>query len=139
MILFQLQCSSGHRFEAWFRDGAAYDQRSKGQITCPACGDSEVVKAPMAPRIAKPRQDAAAERLSALQGELIGQLKELREVVEANFEHVGPRFAEEARRMHYGEADRRDIYGDATERETEELREEGIAVQRIPWVPNTNS
>jgi hypothetical protein len=67
------------------------------------------------------------------------ELVELRRKVEEKCDYVGDRFAEEARRIHYGEIEKRDIYGEATETETTELKEEGIVVERIPWVPTTNS
>ncbi len=62
-------------------------------------------------------------------------LREVQAHIEKNFDHVGPRFAEEARKMHYGEADKRSIYGEATKVEAEELRDEGIEVGQIPWLP----
>jgi hypothetical protein len=67
--------------------------------------------------------------------QLVALLQRLRAEVERNCDHVGPRFAEEARRIHYGEAEARGIYGEATDAEAEELREEGIEVARLPWVP----
>jgi hypothetical protein len=131
MILFDLRCSGGHDFEAWFKDGAAYDEQAgQKSISCPICGDREVRKALMAPAVAsRPKVDP--ERAA-------GALKAWRKVqahIEKNFDHVGPRFAEEARRMHYGEADRRSIYGDATSDEAKSLRDEGIEVGQIPWLP----
>lgn len=93
----------------------------------------------MAPRINKGGRgkDAAPppDRERVAMGEALKALRELRRQVEANFENVGDRFAEEARRMHYGEKELRNIYGDATPAEAETLREEGVPVERIPWVP----
>ncbi|HYD99545.1 MAG TPA: DUF1178 family protein [Alphaproteobacteria bacterium] len=133
MILFNLRCGAGHEFEAWFRDGATYDaQAAAGEVGCPVCGDSHVAKAPMAPRIAKSRGE---DRPRAVAAEVMQKLRELRRHVEQNAEHVGDRFAEEARRIHYGETERRDIYGEATDSEAEALAEEGIGFARIPWVP----
>ena len=147
MILFELKCASDHRFEAWFRDGAAYDaQAAAGTIACPACGDTRVGKAPMAPRIAKGRKDPAepakadgAGKADAVQAEVLRQLGELRRAVEENCDYVGDRFAEEARRIHYGETDPRGIYGEASPGDVAELKEEGVTIHRIPWLPRTNS
>ncbi|HYD68392.1 DUF1178 family protein [Azospirillum sp.] len=155
MILFQLKCTADHRFEAWFRDGATYDaQAAAGTITCPVCGDAGVSKAPMAPRIVKSRskspQEAPRQAPQAPQGgegkvpqevqaEVLRQLAELRRAVETNCDYVGDRFAEEARRIHYGETDPRGIYGEATPGDVEELKEEGVTIHRIPWLPRTNS
>jgi len=200
MILFALKCTADHRFEAWFRNGAAYDEQAAArQIACPVCGDTGVAKAPMAPRIAKgvakavdrsraeeaaaaqaappsASQSAAppakpAAQLPAAQlpvplparsdvmaadvvaslppslndaqreavAEVMRQLVEVRRTVEKNCDYVGDRFAEEARRIHYGETDPRGIYGEASADEVEELNEEGVTFHRIPWLPRTDS
>ncbi|HYD32245.1 MAG TPA: DUF1178 family protein [Azospirillaceae bacterium] len=138
MILYELRCAVGHHFEVWFKNGAAYEaQATAGEIVCPVCGDTAIGKAPMAPRIAKGR--AAEERAVRLQGEVMRQLAELRRKVETGCDYVGERFADEARRIHYGEVDPRGIYGEATAEEAEELREEGVDFAKIPWVPRTSS
>jgi hypothetical protein len=141
MILFDLKCGDGHVFEAWFRNSGAYDaQAAVNEIACPICGDTRIEKAPMAPRIGKSRQEVEKTETAALRrAEVMRELVELRRKVEEKCDYVGDRFAEEARRIHYGEIEKRDIYGEATETETTELKEEGIGVERIPWVPTTNS
>lgn len=80
--------------------------------------------------------DEARQRFAA---EMMRQLTEMRRTVEENCDYVGERFAEEARRIHYGESDPRGIYGEASAKDVEELREEGVAFHRIPWLPRTNS
>lgn len=162
MILFELQCTHGHRFEAWFRNGAQYDDaRATDRLSCPVCGDPEVTKAPMAPRIAKQRRPApeapaappaqtetrtpteplppAMPAADDRTREHLLMLRALRRQVETQCDYVGERFAEEARRMHYGETDARPIYGETSDKVAEDLREEGIAVRRIPWVPRADS
>jgi hypothetical protein len=141
MILFDLKCGEGHVFEAWFRNSGAYDaQAAAREIACPVCGDIRIAKAPMAPRIGKSRQEVEkTETAAQRRAEVMRDLVELRRKVEENCDYVGDRFAEEARRIHYGEVEERGIYGEATEAETTELKEEGIEVGRIPWVPTTNS
>ena len=141
MILFDLKCGEGHVFEAWFRNSGAYEaQAAANEIACPICGDVRIAKAPMAPRIGKSRQEAEKTETAALRrAEVMRELVELRRKVEEKCDYVGDRFAEEARRIHYGEAEKHGIYGEATETETAELKEEGIVVERIPWVPSTNS
>ena len=153
MILYDLRCQEGHGFEAWFRDGAAYDvQAANGEIACPVCGETRVMKAPMAPRIAKnlsddripapptdPEAGRSDSRALMAEGVTRTQLEALRRHVEANCEGVGDRFAEEARRIHYGETPRRDIYGQATESEADELADEGVEFSRIPWPTRTDS
>src|SRR5476649_1842787 len=105
MILFALRCAADHEFEGWFRDGATFDRQSAaGKIACPHCGDKSVTKAPMAPRVARSR-DADAPSPAQIRT----ALQELRRHIEANCDYVGERFAEEARRIHYGESDPRGI------------------------------
>jgi hypothetical protein len=136
MIHFALRCAADHQFEGWFRDGGAFEsQAAAGEITCPHCGDSRVEKAVMAPRLA--RTSAAEKRPDPVK--LKAALRALRKHVETNFEHVGARFAEEARKIHSGEADARNIYGEATPEEARALSDEGIEFGRIPWVPPSDA
>ena len=136
MILFALRCAADHEFEGWFRDGATFDRQSAGgKISCPQCGDTSVTKAPMAPRVARSRSAGAAPSPA----ELRKALQELRRHVETNCDYVGERFAEEARRIHYGESDPRGIYGEASADDAKDLADEGIEVSRIPWVPPTDA
>jgi hypothetical protein len=136
MIVFTLRCASGHEFEAWFRDGEAFEaQRDTGEIACPHCGDVTIEKAVMAPRLARSRDTAPAVPPERLRNALL----ELRRQVETNCEYVGERFAEEARRIHYGETNPRGIYGEATAEESRGLADEGIPFGRIPWLTPTDS
>lgn len=141
MILFKLKCAAGHHFEAWFRNGETYDrQAAGGAITCPACGDTSVVKAPMAPRIGRTEVVAETEaRAREIEAAVLNKLAEVRRKVEETCDYVGPRFAEEARRIHYGEATARNIYGETSSDEAEQLRDEGVDFHRIPWLPSTDS
>jgi len=135
MILFTLRCVHGHEFEAWFRDGDGFEAQQKaGEIGCPECGDTSVEKAVMAPRLARSRQMPAISP-----AQFRAALIEMRRQIETNCDYVGTRFAEEARRIHYGEIDPHGIYGEATDAESQELDDEGISFGRIPWVPTTDS
>jgi|ERR1700730_10214333 len=139
MILFKLRCRAEHEFDAWFRDGATYDrQAGRGQIACPQCGDSAVDKAPMAPRLGRSASDKKTTA-SPSPAQLRRMLQEVRRHVEANCDYVGERFAEEARRIHNGDAEARGIYGEASEDESQALADDGIEVARIPWVPPTDA
>ncbi len=131
MILYSLRCGKDHQFEGWFRDADGYDaQAAAGAIECPKCGDTGIVKAPMAPKISASRKPDRPNPEAKIRREL----KTLRRYVERNCEHVGDRFAEEARKIHHGEIEKRDIYGAATDSEARDLKEEGIAFGRIPWI-----
>jgi hypothetical protein len=136
MIRFSLHCEAGHDFESWFRDGASFErQHARGQVACPECGSSAVEKAPMAPRLGRSRDATPGPERPPSPAELQHHLRALRRHVETHCEHVGPRFADEARKIHRGEAEPRGIYGEATPRESEALADDGIEVARIPWIP----
>jgi hypothetical protein len=166
MIRFSLRCDNGHEFDSWFKDSAAHERMSAaGLVDCPVCGDTRVSKALMAPAIRKtrgvkgraeapvaklpaveapaakpPEPDSEAPRLAAgpMPAQIVALLQRMRSEIEKSCEHVGKDFAKEARRIHEGEAEPRGIYGEATEAETEALREDGIDVARLPWVPRAD-
>ena len=144
MILFDLKCDTGHRFEGWFRDRAGFEsQRKSRTILCPVCASSIVDKAPMAPKLvrgeSRDRPEPAAEKASKETAGAARMLRALRDRVEKNCDFVGNRFAEEARKLHYGEVERHNIYGNATREETRELHDEGIEFGEIPWLPRQDS
>lgn len=135
VILFDLRCANDHVFEGWFADSAAYEAQAVGRkIACPICASRKVEKAVMAPRIGK--GGAAATQIAA---QALRALSDMRGKVEATCDYVGERFAEEARRMHHGEVERHAIYGEASDEEARDLRDEGIEFTRMPWVPRFQS
>lgn len=131
MIVYSLQCSEGHVFEGWFKDSAAFDtQSADSKLVCPVCDSRKVDKAPMAPALPNAvgeRKSAPAE-LRKMRQFMTG----LRKYVQENADYVGPRFPEEARKIHYGETEERHIYGEATIDEARELIEEGVDVAPLP-------
>ena len=149
MICFSLHCGNDHTFEGWFRDGASFDrQAEEGSVACPTCGDSTVRKAMMAPAVVRSAVRVVAAPVAtpvavdpaqmpdhAKAAVMMAMLRKMREHVEENFENVGERFPEEARRIHYGEADEREIFGQASLEEAKELVEEGIAIRPLPDLP----
>jgi len=150
MILFNLRCAGDHVFEGWFRNGDAYEaQAAVNKVSCPVCGSRKIEKAPMAPRIGKGaskgagNDDGAPAAAPTEAGEkatqLMQALRELRSKIESESDFVGDRFAEEARRMHYGEVETRSIYGQTSDEEAEALHDEGVPFARIPWIPNHDS
>ena len=139
MILYNLRCAHEHDFDAWFRNSATYDeQAAAGEIACPVCGDARVTKALMAPRIASARGREVSEEAKRM-AMMREMLREMRTKIETNCEHVGDEFADEARKMHYGEIEHRDIYGNASDEDYDALTEEGVPVARIPWLPPSDS
>jgi hypothetical protein len=140
MIRYQLRCSEDHEFEAWFKDSASFDRQAKrGVVECPVCGGTDIVKAPMAPRIASSRAAEESRRAETVARKILEDMGKLRKHVEENCDYVGDKFAEEARRMHYGESEERGIYGEATPSEVESLKDEEIPVHKIPWGPRKPS
>jgi hypothetical protein len=164
MIHYDLRCSQDHSFDGWFKDSAAFERLAKrGLIECPHCGDVKVDRALMRPAVAKregtpvPPHESAPQPSSSQQpssspqtgpsaavagGELPAHmramLQRMRAEIERNCDYVGPQFAEEARKIHRGESDKRGIYGEASPEQAEALADEGIEVSRIPWVPRAD-
>jgi hypothetical protein len=129
MIVFDLACSAGHVFEAWFGSQSDYDdQRGRKLVSCPICGDGSVDKAPMAPRIAGTRSNNAPDPKQVMQAMMMAQRQML-----AKSEDVGDRFATEARAIHSGDAEERLIHGQTTPNEAKKLIEEGVPVAPLPF------
>ena len=135
MIVFDLKCGAGHVFEAWFGTSEDYeDQRGRGLVICPLCGDTQVGKAVMAPAVAAKgnQEPAGAPDPQAVKRMLAGMAEAQRKALEQS-SWVGERFADEARAIHLGEADARAIHGKATRAEAEQLADEGIKVAPLPF------
>ena len=129
MIAYALRCHKGHEFEGWFRDSAAFDEQSgSGHVACPSCSSLRVEKAVMAPAVSGTKKSRKAAEARQLRQFATG----LRKYVQENADYVGPQFAEEARKIHYGETPDRHIYGEATPKEAQELVEEGVDVAPLP-------
>lgn len=129
MIRYDLRCENGDEFEAWFGSIADYDKQAEaGQVECPYCASKHVSKAPMAPSVVTGRQkDARKDRAVAM-----AMAAKVREHIKDNFDYVGDQFANEARKMHAGDAEERAIWGEATPEQAEQLAEEGIAAAPLP-------
>ncbi|MSO91781.1 MAG: DUF1178 family protein [Rhodospirillales bacterium] len=141
MIVYQVKCSNGHEFEGWFRNSGVFDQqRKRGDIDCPLCGDTEVSKAPMAPHVARSsgRSDATHESTKEAPAQAAATIAQLRTYVEKHCDYVGESFPAEARRIHYGEVEKRSIYGEASSKEVSRLTDEGIEVHQLPTLPRRN-
>lgn len=138
MISFNVTCSEGHEFGGWFPNSASFDKQvKKKQIACPTCGDTAVSKSVMAPAITA--KSEVKESRAAKAAKMRKMLAEVRNHIEKNFDDVGDEFPEEARRIYYGESEARDIYGNASDDEAEELADEGVPVGRVPWIKRPNS
>jgi len=166
MIKYQLICDKSHEFEGWFGDSAAFEsQQESGLLTCPVCGSADVRRALMTPNLASPKtrktdlaeqqpsaqpepqpQPQAPQQASAAlppaaarkMQELMSEMRALQTRIREECRDVGNDFAEEARKIHYGEVDPEGIYGQATAEEREALDEEGIEIMDMPWLPKDN-
>ena len=138
MIRFSLICDHDHEFEAWFRSNDDFDrQKKRGFVECPACGSHKVEKALMAPALSTGRKrEKIALAMSQEQRQAMAQIKALSEKIRENAEHVGDRFAEEARKIHFGETEARGIYGEATPDEAKSLAEDGVGFMPLPVFPD---
>lgn len=140
MIRYALVCKAGHEFEGWFPGIDACDkQLDKGLVECPDCGSKKVKKGLMAPAVASKKDSGDAKKHAMAFAAHQAKLTALREHVEQNFDNVGERFPEEARRIHYGETESRDIYGEATVAEAKELIEEGVELAPLPGPVRTDA
>ncbi|HEV2561144.1 MAG TPA: DUF1178 family protein [Rhizomicrobium sp.] len=138
MIVYRLQCSKSHLFEGWFNSMAAYDeQAAENKLMCPVCNDRKIEKAIMSPAV----PSTVGERKSAAP-DMLRQAKQfamgLRKHVEENVEYVGKEFPDEARKIHYGESEERDIYGEASPKEAEALVDEGVEITPLPDAGDIN-
>ena len=143
MIVFDLACPAGHRFEGWF--GSTEDlegQQARGLVSCPQCGSAEVTKAPMAPAVprkgnqlatARPAQPMIGGSLPPEAQEALAKLAQLQASALKQSRWVGKDFAEQSREMHYGERDVETIHGQASLEQAKDLLEEGIAVMPLPF------
>jgi hypothetical protein len=160
MIHYHLRCDDGHEFDGWFKDIAAFEKLAKrGLVECPTCGGSKVTRALMAPAIGAsartkgqsdptpasvpavaPNPPPAEKAVAGLPipAEVMAKLQRMRAEVEARCDYVGRDFASEARKIHAGESERTGIYGETSKEEAEALREDGINVASIPWVPRAD-
>ena len=166
MIKYQMICDKSHEFEGWFGNSAAFEsQQESGLLTCPVCGSADVRRALMAPNLASPKtrktdlaeqqpsaqpepqpQPQAPQQASAAlppaaarkMQELMSEMRALQTRIREECRDVGHDFAEEARKIHYGEVEPEGIYGQATAEEREALDEEGIEIMDMPWLPKDN-
>jgi len=142
MIIFDLQCVNDHRFEGWFKNTSEFEsQLSSAMIHCPVCGTEQVAKVPSASHLSlgktNPQQAITPQTKTALPApDMNVLLRKLRDHIKQNFEDVGNEFASEAKRMHYGEIEERNIHGNATKDEIDELQEDGIMAFPIPDFPD---
>ena len=143
MIIFDLQCVNHHRFEGWFKNTSEYEsQLSQAMIHCPVCGSEQVAKLPSASHLnlgktPSPAAETSQHKAAPAPAQDVQMLlRRLHQHVKQHFEDVGNEFATEAKRMHYGEIEERNIRGNASKEEVEALHDEGIMAFPLPDLPD---
>ena len=138
MIKFTLHCEQAHDFEGWFRNNEDFEtQQKRGFVECPVCGSNKVAKALMAPAVSTARKkESIALAINEQQKRALAQLKAMADSIRANAENVGDKFAEEARKIHFGEVEARGIYGEASPEEVRGLVEDGVEFMPLPVFPD---
>ena len=140
MIKYNLKCKNRHEFESWFSDSKEFDRlKNKNLIECIFCKSKKVDKSIMAPRVTNSKLQKKQRKISNMEMKNFKKdLLKLRKFVEKNFEYVEHNFANKVREVYYDKASNKNIYGTTTDKEKEELKEEGIDLVNIPWVGKDN-
>ena len=134
MIVFNLICKTcSVEFEGWFENTKEFNnQKRKKIINCPSCNSTTIAKSLVAPNL--PAKNNSKKNIE-IKKAVSNNIKKYKKIVEKNFEYVGDKFTEEAKKMKYGEKEEKPIYGEATMEQTRELAEEEINVVPLPWAP----
>ena len=136
MIRYALSCDHDHGFEAWFASSSDYDaQAERGLVECPFCGSTGVRKQVMAPAVAGTKKAAPAPDMAKMQAMMMQAARQVRDHVEQNFDYVGDAFAREARDIHEGRSEKREIYGEATPADIKKLKDDGVPCAALPSLP----
>lgn len=136
MIRYALSCDHDHGFEVWFASSSDYDdQAARGLVECPFCGSTEVRKQVMAPAVAGTKKAAPAPDMAKMQAVMMQAARQVRDHVEQNFDYVGDAFAREARDIHEGRSEKREIYGEATPADIKKLKDDGVPCAALPSLP----
>jgi len=139
LIKYTLACDNGHSFEGWFSSSADFDRQAElGLVSCPVCGSATVGKELMAPSVstARKKDETKVLMMDQARKEAVAKIRELVTSIRENAEDVGVKFPEEARKIHYGEAEQRGLIGQATIDEAKALLEEGIEIAALPVLPD---
>tara|TARA_B100001996_G_scaffold376943_1_gene358856 strand:- start:639 stop:1061 length:423 start_codon:yes stop_codon:yes gene_type:complete len=140
MIKYNLKCKNKHEFESWFSDSREFEKlKSKNMIECIFCKTKSVKKSIMSPRVMSKEEHTKENRSLKEIKKIRKDLQKMRKFVEKNFEYVGDHFPREVRNIYYDKRKNKNIYGNATFEETEELKDEGIELTTIPWVDNKDN
>ena len=135
MIKYNLKCKNKHEFESWFSDSKEFEKLKNSKIIeCIFCKTKSIEKSIMSPRISNKDIDEKNITTDKDIKKVKNELLKIQKFVEKNFKYVGDKFPKEVRNIYYDKKGEKNIYGNATQKETEELKEEGIEGATIPWV-----
>ena len=137
MIVFDLKCKICNlSFEGWFENSKEFNkQKNQKLITCPSCGGTSILKSLMAPNVSK-KSNSKNQKIKKT---LATNIEKYKKIIEKNFDYVGEKFTEEAKKIKYGETKDRPIYGEATIEQTKELLEEEINIMPLPFSPKNKN
>ena len=140
MIKYNLKCHNDHEFESWFSNSEEFDKLNKKKLLeCIYCSSKKIIKSIMAPRISNSKKNN--EQIEIINQDFKNeknQLLKFRKYIEKNFDYVGKDLSKKVREFYYDKKNKKAIYGTASQKEREELAEEGIDLISIPWVNKDN-
>ena len=138
MIKYNLKCKNKHEFESWFLDSKEFEKlKLKKMIECSFCGTKSIDKTIMSPNIGIKELEEKGFKTSNKLEKVRSDLLKMRNFIEKNFEYVGTNFAREVRNIYYDKRKNKNIYGKATQEESEQLKDEGIELTAVPWIDKT--
>ncbi len=138
MIKYNLKCKNKHEFESWFLDSKEFEKlKLKKMIECSFCGTKSIDKTIMSPNIGIKELEEKSFKTSNKLEKVRSDLLKMRNFIEKNFEYVGTNFPREVRNIYYDKRKNKNIYGKATQEETEQLKDEGIELTAVPWIDKT--
>lgn len=138
MISFGLICEHDHEFDGWFSSSQDFEMQTKrGLVSCPVCDTPKVSKSLMTPSVStsKRKDNMNVATVDGMRREALREMRRLRDKIVEGSEDVGKQFPEEARKIHYGESEKKSIYGEANREEVESLIDEGVEIAPIPVLP----
>ena len=138
MIKYNLKCKNKHEFESWFLDSKEFEKlKLKKMIECSFCGTKSIDKTIMSPNIGIKELEEKGFKTSNKLEKVRSDLLKMRNFIEKNFEYVGTNFPREVRNIYYDKRKNKNIYGEATQEESEQLKDEGIELTAVPWIDKT--
>ena len=139
MIKYNLKCNNNHEFESWFSDSKEFNKlKKKNLLECIYCNSKKISKSIMAPMISVANKQERIPNINCETPKVMKDLFKIQSYVEQNFEYVGNKFSKKVREIYYDKKSKKTIYGTTTDKERQELAEEGIEILSFPWQDKNN-